>query len=526
MTAVLRIGAEVKAGYQQQAAITGSYDPLRVTVVEPGRTGGAMYRCARPTEFSSLGVRVGGWPTDSMWDRIPQADDGQLVIGRAYVKVNQYPVAASAGDAPPGHQRGVPVMFLGPETFGVLLGEDGRLAACGNPSDFYGTIADRDIGPIPLNEWVMLEVVTCWSLTGLRAAIIRATLPGEDPAVIYCRSSLGSSSLDPAVFDDHGDAWLPGRTPRITAGIFEIDPGVGYVIDVDDLGINLADDGPNSTWCGPGAVRAARPSADVAADPGFEPGSPDGTSRAIEGRTRADHGTNSVFVGSPLEICPGNDFWSTLANNPPLNPATAPAGRCGRQGYEVSSTGSDYHEHRSSPPPPTLPTNAWVYVYDWPRVSSAGDTLVVECDATDREDESFSFATSFVVGTQTEKASGGATDGSRGYMAFFADFDGTAPTPLDEADRAVQNLERDWPDTGSTDSEWMNTTGRVAQAPTVSDAPQLTFRREDATTAVGEGSTEVAHIGEFKLIGAGIIYESGYVPQPPVAPCRRLMAWV
>lgn len=520
MPAVLRIGGELEPGYQSGYAIGGTWDSGSVSLIA-GRTGGRAWRCVPHYSGGGSftgGALIGGQPDHPNPAHIPQAEEDQWVIGRVYARINQYPVIT--GDAVPGFVTGLPIMTLYPASRGVALLPDGTIGATGSFTGSQATAPDRPV-QLPLNEWVMIESAATHSLTAIKQ-VIRVTLPGEDPVIVFCRSrTLGQH--EPT--DD--------MTPSITLGI-DADPGAGFVLDLDDAGINLGGDDAHGTWLGPGSVRNARPSGDLGIGEGFEPRGINGTLYALN-ITRVNHGIDPLMFSGPY-ISVFHDFSSTLANDPIRNPATDPETNIREKGkdYEISSAGADYHEH-TSPPAPVTPDfdgstpqkEGYVVVYDQPRKAEAGETLEVECDASDQTG-AISYALPWVIGTQMEALTDPFTqdEAQTGFMAFYGGWE-TPPTAGDETDRAVQNLDDYWGTGGAVDSAWTTAYGRISEDPALGTTPALVIRREDATLlhAEGEGPFLINN-SEFRLIGAGIVYESGFEPQPPIEPCRRLMTFV
>lgn len=475
MTAILRTGGEWDFGsrdlsfVQAKASLTGT-----TSLVTPGRTGGKAYRAADS----------GFWTAVSDYDM----SEGLPIIGRGYFRVNQLPVTDNGERAVlltvdtglPGFSPIVPV--------GLILRDDGRLrfAAGGidpQPPD------TPDFEPVVTpGEWVMVELVTTLvaDAGGKRLEGLRVTFDGEEPWLAYFRACAEGSGGS----DESAQAML---TFGDISGV-----GDGFTVDWDDLGINVADDGPNNTWLGPGAVRMARPTAYAAADV-FEQGAHSNTARGVQGRTIADNGTGTL-TGPALVVCtPMNDFADILArDNPVFSPSTL--ARCEHGDEEVNSSGSDYHKQFQ-----TAGTFAWNY--DWPRVGSAGDQLDLTLDASDQAGD-LSFAMAFTIAHATR------SNEDPHYFGLYTDNE-TPPTYGDASDDANMPIH------AIDNTEHQPLRARLQQQPTLGTSPHLVVERQHACHA-----SSSPPYWEWEMLIAGVVYESGYVPQPALPTCGgRGMTW-
>jgi hypothetical protein len=555
MTAIARVGGEWKIGYaaQEARAIHGAFSsaqivigaeaiPGRCSIVEPGRTGGAMFRHQGGMVSTPLGPRWVAASTTCYADeavretRRPLGDpdeyevpEGEFLIGRAYVKINQLPASTvgggllifrlggadrSAGD-PTDYATGVWLYNDG--HFGIPVPPDRRTA----PSFASLLPADDQELVMPVGQWVMLEAAASWSTTEARTAFVRVTLPGQEPRIIYRRCDIPPS---------------PYRIgAQVAAGILSAGSSDTLLVDADDIGLNTSEGEANNTWLGPGIVRVARPIADAFNDPAYDVGTPASTMHA-QNRTMVNHprGPGPLNI---LDIVESRPFYEALNNNPMLGPTNVPMGPTGRWNNidrMVTSVGTDFHEHGVGQPDSYIDPERWYFEYDMPRLAFGGERLGLVCDASVREG-ALSFARAVALCGRTGWF-GGASDTiqfssrSDAYVSLYTDNEeepalGGPPGGGFPEDLAQTNFGQ-WVQTVPTiAAAWRPVLGRFQQHPGLPETPILTFRREHLQHVLGgdHGALgtpeEFEQLQEWLCIGAGIIYESGYEPQDPLPTC-------
>lgn len=569
MTAIARLGGEWTIGYAADAtrAFTGvlSGTPGKFARVEPGRTGGAMYSFLggiTPGEHAKyipqFVVVYADEATRETHRPIGEADMyvvpiEHFLIGRIYYRINEYPGATftlmDIGAAP---RFGI----ANAVSLGVQLDTGGRLRGYGlfggtggsgfttsEPADPPYDTLDELV--TPLDEWVMLECATSTSV-GPRSAFIRVTMPGQEPVVIFRRCNIPPPvNVEDDQYRLHGTlhAGLMHNPARLTPGVGVA--SVGFRLDVDDMGLNTSEGEENDTWLGPGAVRVARPIADGDVGPAWDVGLPSNIYRGEEGRTVANHGECCMPEGGlQLDESRGDGFYQALNNNPILNTATAPALGTNVRGRAfdrvVTSVGTDWHVHPASAFPffPDGCLCFYVYRYDEPRIAFGGDTLELVCDASDREGD-LSFARVVAAAGRTAWFGGPSDTIQYQYRGdfYFSMWTDNEDAPLLGGPDGG-GVPTDWAHTHfgiwlqtapNIDASWRGALARMQQLPELAETPTLSIRREHfehavteggATDANGTGEPAYAALQEFLLLGVGVVYESGYVPQEPLPTCE------
>lgn len=473
MTAIIRSGGEYDVGTFSgtghiEADVTGTGKSL----VSPGRTGGRCYRATRvnPSEVTFVLAPDYG------------VDPAHSVIARGYFRLNQYPDHDDA-------DFGISIMTLGGSS--AFVRNDGKLrwtavSGSGQGNDLTDTPDVDD--PLPIDEWFMIELVSTYNAIGVKQRHgLRLTLEDGTQRMVYWRACSDGTLTPPAEY-----------FPSLSFGILGGEAGAGFVIDCDDLGINVADSGPHATWLGPGEVRVALP-ASYTADDVFEQGKHANTARAVEGRTIP---SDDVTVSDSPEICsPQNDFAVILARDPADAGSTSPA-RCIQGDKLVNSAGTDYHKEEDGP---GSPTGHWTY--DYPRVGAAGDSLVLTLDASDQSGD-VSYVMPF--GMMRDDSD----DEDPHYFSFYGAWE-AAPTYGDDTDDATIRIQS----LSDIDHEGMR--GRLAQSPTLATSPTLTVERQHACSA----ADSTFPVWEWSMAAIGAMYESGYEPQPELPECRQQMTW-
>lgn len=536
MTAVLRIGGEWTphgtggsgSGLSRAGnAFHGLYGNQNTTVITPGRTGGAMFKCtrsdARGGGFMYAGASHTSWGAGLVANDGPPLDRESGATVRAYLRLNQYPTRTTDRFGDPVADPGIPILGLTAPTGDVgyvQLFNDGTFGVAYTREWSAGIrMLVPDEYQFPLNDWLMVEL----AIVPLEDAqhpryVIRVTPPIGRSRIVYCHvkedifhsgisfpSLTGSFSLPPEGTVCAG---------QLLDGGADAETLIGMEMFVDDVGLNTLDDvEPHNTWCGPGQVRVARPDSGGGGHP-FECGL----------RGNIGYGQHSVIPDHPsvpftavLKGPPSNlDMSVALRNNPVVNPG-APAGHfADLSDIAVCSSGSDWHAHQS------------VYSYDWPRESFPGQEIDFLCDASDRVG-----AVAFVMPVAVAAMMSMSFSADRvltEYRTFSIYLDNEdPPTPGDITDRATIAFNFFGANTGTggstfpgTDQAWWGAVGRQQQAPDdFPDEPLITIRRDNGDN--GAAHDTIPHTpsptAEFVLLGVGVVYESGYEPQPPIPDC-------
>lgn len=271
------------------------------------------------------------------------------------------------------------------------------------------------------------------------------------------------------------------------------------------------------------------------ADPCFDVGDPDSTSRANFRITTPDH-PKGPFVGGPPEITPSASFSGALSNNPVRGMSSSPPQPFDRFRFTdmmVTSVGTDFHAHGVGGTTFYYDPERWYYEYDTPRIAYAGDKLTVTCDASVREG-TICFARAVAFMCKTGWFGGPSMTIQLPYRGdyYLSMWTGNEEPPEMPGNTGLTGYPEDlaitnfgmWIDCiQELEFSWRAVLGRFQQLPELPETPTLTFRREHFQHRPEGGPStpeEFAALQEWLCIGAGIIYESGYEPQEPLPTCE------